>query len=139
MKKKTWISTVLAISAVMGTALALPNTASAREVITEKRVKVIRTIEHDGARRHGDVDRRYLERHRKVSRRFAEPRYPRHRGRGHKFGHYKHHHKHHGKHRHEHRRYYDDYREVRRYEPRYEHRRHDDSGVRVRIDYDFVL
>jgi len=125
MNKKTLIS-ALTLSAVIGTGMALPATASAHEVIKEKRVKVIKTTE-----RRGHVDRRYVERHREVVSRWAPPRYGHHkhhhnRGHGHKFGH--------RKHRYEHR----EYREYRPVERHRDYRRHDD-GVRVRIDYDFWL
>ncbi|MCW9089574.1 MAG: hypothetical protein OQK54_08605 [Gammaproteobacteria bacterium] len=124
MKKRNLITT-LALTAVMGTAMALPATASAHEVIKEKRVKVIKTSD----RHHGDVDRWYVERHREVTR-WAPPRHG-HKHRKHR-GHDRGHHYGHRKQRHE-------YREYRRVEHEPVYRQRDRDGMRVRIDYDFWL
>lgn len=126
--KKSNVISALALSAILGTALALPATVSAHEVVKEKRVKVIKTHERRDHHR-GDMDHWYVERHHEVSSRWAPPR------RGHK---HRHHHKRHGHgphHQRHERRGYRDYRPVERHD----HRRHDNDSVRVRIDYDLWL
>jgi Ni/Co efflux regulator RcnB len=127
MNKKTLIS-ALALSAVMGTAVALPTTASAHEIVKEKRVTVIKKTQRHDEHRRGDVDRWYIERHREVISRWEPPRYGhryhrKDRGHGHKYGHR------------ERRIERHDYRPVQQYRvvPRH------NDGVRVRIDYDFWL
>ena len=133
MKMKKMI-TALAVSVALGGTLALPTTASAHEGGHEKRVKVIKTIEHrdrDNARhhhRHQHDDRWYLKRHREARGYWAPPRH------GHKHHHRKHAHKHHKKH-HGHERRHSHYR-VEHDRPRH---RHYDDGLRVHIGYDFWM
>ena len=124
MNMKTLISS-LALTTLLGTAIALPATASAHEVVKEKRVTVIKKTERQDVRRHGDVDRWYVERHREVTRSWEPSRYSyrNERGYGHKYGHRNERH---------------DYRDYRPVEHHRDYDRHND-GVRVRIDYDFWL
>ncbi|HEY9147537.1 MAG TPA: hypothetical protein VIQ22_00895 [Gammaproteobacteria bacterium] len=132
MNKKRLFS-ALALSALLGTALAMPASASAHEGVVKKTVTVVHGGEYRGDRHRGKV-----ERYQPVSRGWSTQNHghshPKYRGKGHKYGHRKHRyerHEHYG--RHEHRGHRDHY-PVR--QPRHERR---DSGVRVHIGYDLVL
>lgn len=136
MNKKRLFS-ALALSALLGTALAMPASASAHEGTVKKSVTVFKSGEH-----HSDRHRGKNERYQPVSRGWSAPnhghshKYNHHksRGKGHKYGHRKHRYERYERHGHRsHRRHRDHY-PVR--QPRYERR---DSGVRVHIGYDLVL
>lgn len=116
MKKIT--ATVLTIASLMGAALALPATASAHGLMTERTVKIIKTDRYDGGHQ------RSREHHHK----------------GHAHGHRPHHKKHRQQ------RWYGHVHQKREYRhiepaprPVERHRDRRDDGVRVHIDYDFRL
>jgi len=131
MNKKTLIS-ALSLMTVLGATLILPTTASAHEVVREKRIVVVKP-----EARH--VDRWYVDRHREARADWQPPRY------GHKFKKYHKYdkHDHYPKVRHERRviREYHQVVEQRRviHETRpVEHRSYDD-GLRIHIGYDINL
>lgn len=124
MNSKTLI-TALTLTTVMGATLALPTTASAHEVVHEKRVIILKpSVHHE---RRAEPERWYLQRHREANSAWAPPRYG---------------HKHHRQEKHAHRHGYRqervEYREYRPVAQHHEVRRHDDT-LRIRIGYDIVL
>lgn len=127
MKMKTLIS-ALSLMTVLGATLALPTTASAHEVVREKRVVVVKPGD-----RH--VDRWYVERHREARNEWKPSK-------GHKFKKYNKH-DHYPKVRHERRvirevRPVVEHRRVIRETRPVEHRSYDD-GLRIHIGYDIKL
>lgn len=119
MKKITAVS-ALTLATLIGAALAVPATASAHGIVTERTVKVFETDRHHGGHK------RHWKHHRRAGR---------HHG-----------HRHHGRHHRDRREYVYVEREYRRAEraPRpverhRDYRTHRDDGIKVHIDYDFRL
>lgn len=140
MNKKT-LFTSLALATVLGASMTLPTTASAHEVVRETTVKVIRDVDHhDRYRRHDNVDRWYVERHREAKSRWAPHDYHDKHHKKHWKKHWK---KHSKKHRHDHDRYERrvkrEYREYRPVEQQRVYRRHDNDSLRISIGYDIVM
>jgi len=125
MNNKTLIS-ALTLTTVMGATLALPTTASAHEVVHEKRVVILQpSVRHEHERR-AQPERWYLERHREASSAWAPPRHR-----------YPHEEKH--AHRHDHRQERVEYREYRPVAQPRDYRSHDHDALRIRIGYDILL